>query len=99
MKRLIEKNAVAEGKMLRLEHEGEALLVCRVNDEIYVTADMCPHEDVSLSLGSLCEHRLRCPLHGSEFDIRTGQVLSEPAESDLRTCDIKIVDDWVCLNS
>ena len=97
MKRIIEANALAEGKMLRIRHESRALLLCRVNGTVYATDDLCTHEDVSLSLGSLCEHRLRCPLHGSEFDVRSGRVLSEPAEQNLRTRPVSIVDGWICL--
>lgn len=98
MKRIIEASAVAEGKTLRILHDGQALLLCRVDDAVYATDDLCTHDDVSLSLGSLCEHRLRCPLHGSEFDVRSGAVLNEPAEQNLRTWPVTVVDGWICLS-
>ena len=50
-------------------------------------------------LGVLCEYRLRCPLHGSEFDIRSGKVLNEPADTDLATIPVYIKDEWVCIDS
>ncbi len=74
------------------------MLLCLVEGAVYGVHDTCTHEAVSLSLGALCEHRLRCPLHGSEFDIRSGKVLDEPADTDLQTYSVYIDDGWVCLH-
>jgi 3-phenylpropionate/trans-cinnamate dioxygenase ferredoxin subunit len=95
--RLLKVTELINGSMRRVEHQGKVYLLCRVADQIYAIDDLCTHEDVSLSLGALCEHRLRCPLHGSEFDIRTGQVLDEPADENLKTYPVTVIDDWVCL--
>lgn len=81
--RIIPIAALTDGSMHRCEIDGHAILLCRVADRVYAVDDICPHENVSLSLGSLHGHRLRCPLHGSEFDVRDGRVLDEPAEHDL----------------
>jgi len=74
-------------------------MLCRVEDQVYAVDDLCTHEDISLSLGVLCEHHLRCPLHGSRFDVRTGRVLDEPAETDLATYPVSVEEGWVCLKS
>lgn len=73
------------------------VLLCRVEGEVHALADTCPHEAISLSLGSLLGHRLRCPLHGSEFDVRTGAVLSEPCEENLQRFEVEERNGWVCL--
>lgn len=96
--RLIKLADLKNGKMCRHEFNGKAYLLCRVDDEVFALDDRCTHEDVSLSLGALCEHRVRCPLHGSEFDIRTGEVLDEPADVDLKTHAVVIEEGWVYLN-
>lgn len=90
---------LSDGIHKRFEHQGHPILLCRVEDKVYAVDDMCTHEDISLSLGVLCEHRLRCPLHGSEFDVRTGKVLDEPADIDLPTYPVEIIDGWVCLQA
>lgn len=95
--RLIAFDELKPGIPYRVVHEGTGILLCLVDDQVFAVHDTCTHEDISLSLGVLCEHRLRCPLHGSQFDIRTGKVLDEPAETDLATFDISIVEGWVCL--
>ena len=97
--RLIPLEKLISGKPCRVEHEGKKILLCRVDDDVHAVDDLCTHEDISLSLGVLCEHRLRCPLHGSEFDIRNGKVLSEPADVDLDTYPVEVVDNWVCLRN
>jgi nitrite reductase/ring-hydroxylating ferredoxin subunit len=95
--KLIQFDLLKPGVLQRVEHKGHGVLVCLVEDTVYAVHDTCTHEDISLSLGALCEHRLRCPLHGSEFDIRTGQVLDEPAEENLPTYPVFVEDGWVCL--
>ncbi len=95
--RLLPLAELKAGIPCRVEHEGKGVLLCLVDDVVHAVHDTCTHEDISLSLGVLCEHRLRCPLHGSQFDIRTGKVLDEPAEIDLPVYDVTVVDGWVCI--
>lgn len=95
---LIRLDQLKPGIPHRLEHNNQGVLLCRVGAEVYAVHDTCTHEDISLSLGVLCDYRLRCPLHGSEFDIRSGKVLDEPAETDLATFPVYINGEWVCIN-
>lgn len=81
--RLFPLAELAPGAMRRCEVAGRAIVVCRVGDDLHALDDTCTHDDVSLSLGALEGCRLRCPLHGSEFDVRTGAVLTEPADIGL----------------
>ena len=97
--RLIRFDQLKNGLPHRVEYDNQGILLCRVGDKVYGVHDTCTHEDISLSLGVLCEHRLRCPLHGSEFDIRNGKVLDEPADTDLATYPVYINGDWVCMNT
>ncbi|MDB4223066.1 non-heme iron oxygenase ferredoxin subunit [Granulosicoccus sp.] len=96
--KLIQFDLLKPGVLQRVEHKDHGVLICLVEGTVYAVHDTCTHEDISLSLGALCEHRLRCPLHGSEFDIRTGQVLDEPAEENLPTYPVFVEDGWVCLD-
>ena len=96
--KLIKFDQLTPGALQRVEYNGQGVLVCLVEDTVYAVHDTCTHEDISLSLGVLCEHRLRCPLHGSEFDIRSGQVLDEPADENLPTYPVSVENGWVCLN-
>ena len=96
---LMAASELVEGGLVRCPRaNGTAVLLCRVSGEVHALADTCPHEEVSLSLGSLRGHVLRCPLHGSEFDVRSGAVLSEPCEEDLARYPVDVdADGWICM--
>lgn len=74
---------------------GRRLLLANVEGRFCATDDTCTHEDASLSTGVLKGSLVRCPLHGSRFDVCTGEVLEEPAELDLRTYPVKVEDGRV----
>jgi 3-phenylpropionate/trans-cinnamate dioxygenase ferredoxin subunit len=84
------------GEALRLETDPPIALY-RLSDGYYATEDTCTHAQASLAAGDmdLGEGTIECPYHGSIFDIRSGRVLSLPANRPLRTYSIKIIDDEV----
>ena len=86
---------LAPGKMMRVEVAGRRILLANVDGRFYATADTCTHEDASLSGGSLRGELVKCPLHGSRFSVRTGQVMEEPAEEDLKTYPVRVDGDDV----
>jgi 3-phenylpropionate/trans-cinnamate dioxygenase ferredoxin component len=47
--------------------------------ELHAVSDICSHEDVSLSEGEVDDCSIECWLHGSRFDLRTGQPTGLPA--------------------
>ena len=86
---------VKPGSMKRVMIEGHALLLVNVDGRYYTVDDTCTHEDASLSSGSLRGEFVKCPLHGSRFNVITGAVLDDPAEQDLQTYPVKIVGDAI----
>lgn len=86
---------VAPGKMKRFEVAGQRILLANVDGRFYATADTCTHEDASLSAGSLRGELVRCPLHGSRFNVCTGKVMDEPAVQDLRTYPVRVEGDSI----
>jgi 3-phenylpropionate/trans-cinnamate dioxygenase ferredoxin component len=59
--------------MRRVEHGGLAILLANVGDEISAISDTCTHMGGKLSEGTLEGAVVRCPRHGSKFDVRTGK--------------------------
>jgi 3-phenylpropionate/trans-cinnamate dioxygenase ferredoxin subunit len=58
---------------------------------VHAVDDRCTHLGVSLSRGGPAkEGRLACWLHGSRFDLRTGQALEPPATTALPVHDVLI---------
>ncbi len=81
---------VAPGKMKCVTVQGRRVLLANAGGTIYAADEMCTHEEASLCLGSLKGTLLKCPLHGSRFDLRSGAVLDEPADEPLRTYAVKV---------
>jgi 3-phenylpropionate/trans-cinnamate dioxygenase ferredoxin component len=89
---------VAPGKMKRFEIAGERILLANVDGRFCAVADTCTHEDASLSAGSLRGELVRCPLHGSRFNVCTGKVMEEPAEQDLKTYPVRVEGDRILIS-
>ena len=88
---------LAPGKMMRVEIAGRRILLANVGGRLYATADTCTHEDASLSGGSLRGEFVKCPLHGSRFNVCTGRVMEEPAEEDLQTYPVRVEGDDILI--
>ena len=69
------------------------ILLVNLDGEFYALDDLCPHAFAFMSAGWLDGDEIMCPLHGAQFNVRTGQVLSLPAEDDLPVFPVKIEGD------
>jgi 3-phenylpropionate/trans-cinnamate dioxygenase ferredoxin component len=70
---------VPEQGAVRVTVDGEILAVIRDEGELHAISDTCTHEDVSLSEGEIEDGEVECWLHGSRFDLTTGQPTCLPA--------------------
>jgi len=82
--------ALGPGRMQRLESGGRRILIANVGARLCAVDDTCTHEDASLSNGVLEGAWVRCPLHGSRFDVCSGEAMEEPAEEDLRRYPVRV---------
>ena len=89
------ENELIPGQMKRVEAGGRRLLLCNADGRLYVVDEMCSHEDYSLFLGCIQNGRIKCSLHGSYFDLETGQPTTEPADAPICTYPVKTVDGEV----
>lgn len=81
----------------RIEIEGEAICVVRIDSEVFAVGDTCTHANVSLAEGEIVGHDIECWLHGSRFNLRTGVPDTPPAVVALPTYSVAIVDDLVVI--
>jgi len=72
---------LAPGTAKRLVIDGVAVVVVRIDDDVYAIGDVCSHANVSLSEGEVwCDEReIECPKHGSTFSLTTGEPETLPA--------------------
>jgi nitrite reductase/ring-hydroxylating ferredoxin subunit len=75
--------SVPLGEMRCVSLPDRNVLVAHTKDGVFVADEMCTHEDARLCDGNLSGTRVKCPLHGSRFELTTGKVLDDPAEENL----------------
>jgi nitrite reductase/ring-hydroxylating ferredoxin subunit len=66
---------VPPGEMLSVMLGSTQVMITNVNGQFYAMDDLCPHLAVPLSQGVLNATCVTCPGHGSEFDLKTGEVI------------------------
>lgn len=93
--RLARKDAVKPGAIARIIIQERAILLANVGGNFYAVDDLCTHEDAILSNGAIKGNCIECPLHGSQFDLRTGEPQQEPANSPLHTYHLDISEDAI----
>jgi len=81
---------VPPGGMKRVDIGARRILLANVGGRLYAVDDTCTHEDASLSSGALRGEWVKCPLHGSRFNVRTGEAVEEPASETLATYPVRI---------
>ena len=68
-------------------------VVALPDGEVLAVSDTCTHAEVSLSEGEIEDCAIECWLHGSRFDLRTGEPSGPPATVALTTYDVALSDD------
>ncbi len=76
---------LTQGKPVKLEKNGKTICVTRIGDEVFAIDDTCSHSEASLSEGEVTDFKIECWLHGAEFDLRTGEAVTLPANIPLET--------------
>ena len=79
----------------RVEVGGVPISVVRTADDVFAINDICSHANVSLSEGEVEDCTIECWLHGSRFDLRTGEPTGLPAIIPIAVYPVKIDGDDV----
>ncbi|ARQ71372.1 non-heme iron oxygenase ferredoxin subunit [Streptomyces marincola] len=77
----------------RVELGGVPVAVVRTEGSVFAVDDTCSHANVSLSEGEVTDCRIECWLHGSSFDLRTGEPSGLPATRPIPVYPVKIEGD------
>ena len=81
-----------EGTPTFAEVDGDRLCIVRVGDRVHAICDDCPHAEASLSEGDFLadENAVECPLHGSSFNLETGEPGEPPATEPVRVYPVSV---------
>lgn len=90
---------VRSAEVTRVPSEGGPIAIFNVDGEFLAVQDTCSHEDASLADGFLEGHVIECPLHGGQFDLRSGAALCLPAQHPLRRFATRTDGEFVYVSS
>jgi nitrite reductase (NADH) small subunit len=80
---------------LEVDVGGRRLAIFRTTaGEVFATDLACPHKGAPLTLGVVQDRRVFCPMHGWEFDLRTGFCREHP-ERPLTCYEVRVIADEV----
>lgn len=75
---------------MKLVHIGNKRIAIGRTEEGYAAFDdFCTHRGGPLSDGAMICGTVQCPWHGSQFDVKTGQVKAGPAKENIKTYEAK----------
>jgi nitrite reductase/ring-hydroxylating ferredoxin subunit/uncharacterized membrane protein len=86
---------LGDGQMMLVRIAGERVAVARSSEGVVAFSDHCTHKGGPLCDGALIGNTVQCPWHGSQFDVRTGRVVSGPAEEKIGTYEVEITNNEV----
>jgi 3-phenylpropionate/trans-cinnamate dioxygenase ferredoxin subunit len=87
---------VPKGSTVSADIDGtEIAIVHAEDDNFYAIYDQCSHAEVPLSEGEVDGCTLDCWLHGSRFDLRTGEPTGLPATEPVPVFPVEVVDGEV----
>lgn len=83
---------------MKLVHvRGKRVVIGRTEQGYVAFSDFCTHRGASLADGTMICGTVQCPWHGSQFDVKTGEVKAGPAEKNIPTYRVQETNGKVLL--
>jgi 3-phenylpropionate/trans-cinnamate dioxygenase ferredoxin component len=99
MIRVCSTEDVPKGTVISADVEGTQVAIVHAEDDnFYAVYDECSHAQVALSEGEIDGCTLECWLHGSRFDLRTGDPTGLPATEPVPTYPVEVRDGDIYLS-
>ena len=80
VKILSESELPKEGELRECVTGDGDFCVARINGQIAVLNNVCPHQEGPLAEGAIEDGRIVCPWHGWSFDPKSGEEKFNPSE-------------------
>lgn len=88
--RVADRSALSPGRPICVQVEGRSIAIFDLGGSCRAVDDECTHAGGNLSEGEVEDGVVTCPWHGARFDLATGEVLSPPAGSPVKSYPVKI---------
>ena len=98
---VLHKDALEVDNVTQVIIAGTAIALARNTDGFFAVENTCTHvegvsPDCPMSDGWVDKHKISCPYHGWEFDLRNGSCSTNPHAS-LKTYEVRVLENAVCV--
>ncbi|MDG6898672.1 MAG: non-heme iron oxygenase ferredoxin subunit [Nitrososphaerota archaeon] len=93
--RAMRSSELEEGSISAVDLGGKHILLSKIGGEVYAVSGTCTHEEADLGQGFVLEDRVVCPLHLSQFELKTGRAVNPPATEPLQRYNTKAEGDSI----
>ena len=88
-----------DDETMQVDVGDEQVLLARLGGEFYAIGEECTHEGGPLSQGWVEEGQVECPLHGAQFDLKSGDFTAPPASDPVKSYPVRVEGDDVLVGS
>jgi 3-phenylpropionate/trans-cinnamate dioxygenase ferredoxin subunit len=82
-----------------LGEDATPVVLVRDGEQVHALRDVCSHAEVSLSEGDVGKKGIECWLHGSCFDLRTGEPTNLPATEPVSVYPVRVEGEDVYVDT
>ena len=90
-------NDLKRDQMKLIHVEGKRIVLATASDGFVAFDDRCTHRGGSLAGGVMICDTVQCPWHGSQFDVRTGQMKAGPASEKIGVYRTEVVNGRILI--
>ena len=81
---------IAPGQARLVIVKGKEIALFNIDGDFFALDNLCTHEEGPLAEGEVEGHEVTCPWHGAKFDIKTGEVLCDPAYEAVTRYNVRV---------
>jgi nitrite reductase/ring-hydroxylating ferredoxin subunit len=89
------RQSVKPGEVMGVTVGDLEIALYNVDGSLYATDNICTHAYAQLDQGYLDGDVIECPMHGGQFDVKTGKGLCHPIAEDLRVYQVRVLGEDV----
>lgn len=89
---------LADDEQLRVELNGEEILLCFHEGQYYAVSYYCSHAAFSLEGGLMRDECITCPYHGAMFNLKDGSVEAPPAFEGIKVYPVKVESNTIAIS-
>ena len=88
-----------DDETMQVDVGDEQVLLAKLDGEFYAIGEECSHEGGPLSQGWVEDGQVECPLHGAQFDLKSGDFTAPPAADPVKAYPVRVDGDDILVGT